>query len=82
MFKRSLASLAAVAVVSGAVVAPANAVTVTVNNDMCTFNFTDEEAGLLRLHKTVMRNKTNAANIKMSIVEPQLSALRAANREG
>lgn len=77
MFKRSLASLAAVAVVSGAVVAPANAVTVTVNNDMCTFNFTDEEAGLLRLHKTVMRNKTNAANIKMSIVEPQLSALRA-----
>ncbi|MHC9946939.1 hypothetical protein ACQX17_01995 [Corynebacterium diphtheriae] len=77
MFKRSLASLAAVAVVSGAVVAPANAVTVTVNNDMCTFNFTDEEAGLLMLHKTVMRNKTNAANIKMSIVEPQLSALRA-----
>ncbi|OWN60102.1 hypothetical protein [Corynebacterium diphtheriae] len=77
MFKRSLASLAAVAVVSGAVVAPANAVTVTVNNDMCTFNFTDEEAGLLRLHKTVMHNKTNAANIKMSIVEPQLSALRA-----
>ncbi|MFA1460606.1 hypothetical protein ACDL36_03695 [Corynebacterium diphtheriae] len=77
MFKRSLASLAAVAVVSGAVVAPANAVTVTVNNDMCTFNFTDEEAGLLRLYKTVMHNKTNAANIKMSIVEPQLSALRA-----
>ncbi|RKW89448.1 hypothetical protein D9B38_09865, partial [Corynebacterium diphtheriae] len=76
MFKRSLASLAAVAVVSGAVVAPANAVTVTVNNDMCTFNLTDEEAGLLSLGKTIMRNKTDAANIKTSIVEPQLSALR------
>ncbi|CAB0710670.1 hypothetical protein FRC0026_01958 [Corynebacterium diphtheriae] len=76
MFKRSLASLAAVAVVSGAVVAPANAVTVTVNNDMCTFNLTDEEARLLSLGKTVMRNKTDAAIIKTSLVEPQLSALR------
>lgn len=47
MFKRSLASFAAVAVASGAVVAPANAVTVTVNDDTtCTIELTDEEAKL------------------------------------
>lgn len=76
MFKRSLASLAVVAVASGAVVAPANAITVTVNKDMCTFNLTDEEAGLLSLDKTIMHNKTKAADLKTTIVEPQLSVLR------
>ncbi len=80
MFKRSLASVAAVAVVSGAVVAPANAINVTVNDDMCTFNLTDEEAGLLRLQQTVI-HKTKAANIKTSIVEPQLPTLRAQIKE-
>lgn len=39
MFKRSLASVAAVAIASGAVVAPANAVTVKVSYDgSCTFS--------------------------------------------
>lgn len=64
MFKRSLASLAAVAVVSGAVVAPANAVTVTVNNDMCTFNLTDEEANFIGLTSPVTRSKDEATFLK------------------
>ncbi|WP_374064598.1 hypothetical protein ABMV07_10585 [Corynebacterium belfantii] len=58
MFKRSLASLAVVAVASGAVVAPANALTVTVNEDMtCTIKQTDEEASYTNLAPTVNVNK-------------------------
>ncbi|MGQ7161692.1 hypothetical protein ACQZET_11370 [Corynebacterium diphtheriae] len=51
MFKRSLVHVAAVAVVSGAVVAPANAMTLTVNNDdmTCTINLTVKEATVLGL---------------------------------
>ncbi|CAB0737978.1 hypothetical protein ACQXX2_03970 [Corynebacterium diphtheriae] len=77
MFKRSLASLAAVAVVSGAVVAPANAMTTTVNGDMCTITPTDEEARLTGLTQTKTLNidKGRAANIKDTIAEPQLRAL-------
>ncbi|OFI55235.1 hypothetical protein BKD84_10595 [Corynebacterium diphtheriae] len=78
MFKRSLASLAAVAVVSGAVVAPANAVTVTVNNDMCTFNLTDEEANFIGLNSPVTRSKDEATFLKTQYYgEKQLSALEA-----
>ncbi|MHC9553535.1 hypothetical protein ACQQ63_09260 [Corynebacterium diphtheriae] len=78
MFKRSLASLAAVAVVSSAVVAPANAVTVTVNNDMCTFNLTDEEANFIRLTSPVKRSKDEATFLKTQYYgEKQLSALEA-----
>ncbi|CAB0857244.1 hypothetical protein FRC0294_01864 [Corynebacterium diphtheriae] len=77
MFKRSLASLAAVAVASGAVVAPANAVTVTVNEDMtCNIQPTAEETRLTRLKQTTNLDKRNAANIKENIVKGQLTALR------
>ncbi|MHD0006902.1 hypothetical protein ACQX2R_11535, partial [Corynebacterium diphtheriae] len=76
MFKRSLASVAAVAIASGAVVAPANAVTVTVNNDMtCTFSLTKEEANLTGVQQTVTHSQEKAAHIKTTLVENQLSAL-------
>ncbi|QVI98820.1 hypothetical protein KFR76_01020 [Corynebacterium diphtheriae] len=77
MFKRSLASLAVVAVASGAVVAPANAVTVTVNTDMtCTITPTAEETRLINLEQRTNLDKKDAANIKESIVKGQLSTLR------
>lgn len=55
MFKRSLAPVAAVAVVSGAVVAPANAITVKFNNDnmTCTIEQNDEEANLTKVKEDV-----------------------------
>ncbi|MHC9806131.1 hypothetical protein ACQX0S_06780 [Corynebacterium diphtheriae] len=77
MFKRSLASLAAVAVVSGAVVAPANAVTVTVNDGMCTISLTTEEANFIRLTSPLTLSKERAAFFKTQYGEPQLPALRA-----
>lgn len=79
MFKRSLASVAAVAIASGAVVAPANAVTVTVNKDdmECTFNFTNEEVRLTHSHPTPKFPKEEAATIRAKTVEPQLLELRA-----
>ncbi len=77
MFKRSLASLAVVAVASGAVVAPANAITVTVNKDMCTIEQNDEEAKLTKLKKTLTSSQAQAALTKASVVEPQLPVLRA-----
>ncbi|RKW93948.1 hypothetical protein [Corynebacterium diphtheriae] len=79
MFKRSLASLAVVAVASGAVVAPANAITVTVNDDMCTITPTAEEARLTNLTqgKTLNLKKENAATIKKTVVDGQLPALKA-----
>ncbi|MFA1476616.1 hypothetical protein [Corynebacterium diphtheriae] len=78
MFKRSLASLAVVAVASGAVVAPANAITVTVNKDMtCTIQLTAEETELTGLARNITSNKNSAAITKGSIVEGQLSTLRA-----
>lgn len=76
MFKRSLASLAAVAVASGAVVAPANAMTATVNGDMCTITPTPEETKLTNLTQARMLNKDKAANYRDTIAEPQLLALR------
>lgn len=77
MFKRSLASLAAVAVVSGAVVAPANAVTVTVNDGMCTIKLTAEETKLTGLDRNITADKVKAANVKEHNLESQLSTLRA-----
>lgn len=77
MFKRSLASLAVVAVASGAVVAPANAMTVTVNNDMCTFRLTAEEANFTGLTSLVSISKDKATLLKANYGEQQLSALRA-----
>lgn len=51
MFKRSLASVAAVAVVSGAIVAPANAMTLKVDDDVtCTINLNVKEADILHLN--------------------------------
>ncbi|CAB0710719.1 hypothetical protein FRC0456_01952 [Corynebacterium diphtheriae] len=78
MFKRSLASLAAVAIASGAVVAPANAVTVKVNDDKnCTINLTAEEAKLTHADQTVTIDKERAANLKAALVKNQLSVLGA-----
>lgn len=78
MFKRSLASVAAVAIASGAVIAPANAMTVKVNDDMtCTINLTVEEAKLTNLAQTITRSKEEAAHIKTDYVKNQLSALDA-----
>ncbi|MHC9940741.1 hypothetical protein ACQX2H_04760 [Corynebacterium diphtheriae] len=75
MFKRSLASLAAVAVVSGVVVAPANAMTLTVNdNDTCTINLNDEEADILKLSARTI-SKAQIPTLKM--YTNGLSALRA-----
>ncbi|OIR96857.1 hypothetical protein, partial [Corynebacterium diphtheriae] len=73
MFKRSLASVAAVAIASGAVVAPANAMTAKANNDgSCTFKLTDEEARLTGLHPSPKFKKGEAASNKMNSVEPRL----------
>ncbi|CAB0522316.1 hypothetical protein CIP101434_02204 [Corynebacterium diphtheriae] len=77
MFKRSLASLTAVAIASGAVVAPANAMTAKANNDgSCTFKLTDEEARLTGLHSSPKFEKGEAASNKMNSVEPRLVDLR------
>ncbi|CAB0759812.1 hypothetical protein FRC0135_01941 [Corynebacterium diphtheriae] len=65
MFKRSLAPLAALAVVSSAVVAPANAMNLTVNDDnTCTINSTIEEAGFLSLAPTVTFPKSQIPILK------------------
>ncbi|EGT5591979.1 hypothetical protein [Corynebacterium striatum] len=78
MLKRSLASFAAVAVASGAVVAPANAMTSTVNDDKtCTINLTAEEASLTKLARTATLTKERAAHIKETTVDKPLSALGA-----
>ncbi|PIS67552.1 hypothetical protein AZH46_01885 [Corynebacterium striatum] len=78
MLKRSLASFAAVAVASGAVVAPANAVTVTVNDDTtCTIKVTEEEANLAGLTPPENLSKERAAHIKADYIERPLSALGA-----
>ncbi|MFA1532323.1 hypothetical protein ACDL65_09845 [Corynebacterium belfantii] len=78
MFKRLLASLAVVAVASGAVVAPANALTVTVNTDMtCTIQLTAEEARLISLVSPVTLSKEKATQLKANYGEQQLSALKA-----
>ncbi|MHD0135706.1 collagen-like triple helix repeat-containing protein [Corynebacterium diphtheriae] len=76
MFKRSLASVAAVAIASGAVVAPANAVAVKVNDDMyCTFSFTAEEAKLTNL-KSKKYSKGQITYLKSAVAGSQPSALR------
>lgn len=76
MFKRSLASVAAVAIASGAVVAPANAMTAKVNNDgSCTFNLTDEEVRLTRSHQTPKFTQEEAASVKANSVEENLLEL-------
>ena len=78
MFKRSLASFAAVAVASGAVVAPANAMTVTVNDDTtCTIELTDEEAKLTGSKPSANLNKEEAAHLKATLLDKQLPALGA-----
>ncbi|MBG9372509.1 hypothetical protein [Corynebacterium diphtheriae] len=79
MFKRSLASVAAVAIASGAVVAPANAVAVRPhnNNKTCTLSFTAEEAKLIRLASSVTLSKEQATQIKSQYGEQQLPALEA-----
>ncbi|MBG9317194.1 hypothetical protein [Corynebacterium diphtheriae] len=76
MFKRSLASLTAVAIASGAVVAPANAMTMKVNNGICTFDLTDEEAKLVLLHPKAQFTKKEATASKVN-VEKQLLEIRA-----
>ena len=69
MFKRSLASFAAVAVASGAVVAPANAMTLTVNDDKtCTIKVTEEEAGLIGLTPPAKIDKDYAAHLKATLL--------------
>ncbi|HAT1250526.1 hypothetical protein ACWWUQ_10280 [Corynebacterium striatum] len=78
MFKRSLASFAAVAVASGAVVAPANAMTLTVNDDKtCTIKVTEEEAGLIGLTPPAKIDKDYAAHLKATLLDKQLPALGA-----
>ncbi|HAT6481744.1 TPA: hypothetical protein NBR61_001491 [Corynebacterium striatum] len=78
MFKRSLASFAAVAVASGAVVAPANAMTLTVNDDTtCTIKVTEEEAGLIGLTPPANLSKEKAAHLKATLLDNQLPALGA-----
>ncbi|CAB0567400.1 hypothetical protein CIP107512_01922 [Corynebacterium diphtheriae] len=80
MFKRSLASVAAVAIASGAVVAPANAVAVRPhnnnNNKTCTFSFAAEEAKLIPL-KSGNYPQEKITNLKSTLVGPQLPTLRA-----
>ncbi|CAB0660685.1 hypothetical protein CIP107561_01840 [Corynebacterium diphtheriae] len=79
MFKRSLASLAAVTLVSGAVVAPANAMTLTVNNnETCTIKSTVEEAGFVGLDPEVTFPKSKIPILKMHT--QGLPALRAKKR--
>ena len=78
MFKRSLASFSAVAVASGAVVAPANAMTVTVNDDTtCTILLTDEEAKLTGSKPPANLSKEKAAHLKATLLDKQLPALGA-----
>ncbi|CAB0914587.1 hypothetical protein FRC0418_01889 [Corynebacterium diphtheriae] len=78
MFKRSLASVAAVAIASGAVVAPANAMTVRVSyDDSCSFFLTAEEARLTDFHPTPKLTKDEAAQIKANNVEKKLLDLHA-----
>ncbi|HCD4227538.1 TPA: hypothetical protein NBQ01_000755 [Corynebacterium striatum] len=78
MFKRSLASFAAVAVASGAVVAPANAMTVTVNDDTsCTIELTDEEAKLTGSKPPANLSKEKAVHLKATLLDKQLPALGA-----
>ncbi|MHC9549447.1 hypothetical protein ACQQ67_11375 [Corynebacterium diphtheriae] len=78
MFKRSLASVAAVAIASGVIVAPANALTVKVSYDgSCTFFLTAEEASYTSLTQTVTLKKEKAADLKATLVKNQLSALEA-----
>lgn len=78
MLKRSLASFAAVAVASGAVVAPANAMTLTVNDDKtCTIKVTEEEAGLIGLTPPAKIDKDYAAHLKATLLDKQLPALSA-----
>ncbi|CAB0663051.1 hypothetical protein D9B98_10150 [Corynebacterium diphtheriae] len=83
MFKRSLASLAAVAVVSGVVVAPANAMSAKFNNNnmTCTISFTTEEANFIRLTSPATLSKQQATFFKTQYGETQLSALRAKIKE-
>ncbi|CAB0824691.1 hypothetical protein FRC0276_01820 [Corynebacterium diphtheriae] len=76
MFKRSLASVAAVAIASGAVVAPANAMTMKVNNGICTFDLTDEEAKSVLLHPKAQFTKEEATASKVN-VEKKLLEIRA-----
>ncbi|MHC9622856.1 hypothetical protein ACQXZN_08110 [Corynebacterium diphtheriae] len=76
MFKRSLASVAAVAIASGAVVAPANAMTMKVNNGICTFDLTDEEAKSVLLHPKAQFTKKEATASKVN-VEKKLLEIRA-----
>ncbi|CAB0569505.1 hypothetical protein AY547_09615 [Corynebacterium diphtheriae bv. gravis] len=68
MFKRSLASLAAVAVAvaSGAVVAPANAITVKFNNKnmTCTIEQNDKEVQLTSVARTVTLKKGGVLILK------------------
>ncbi|CAB0620269.1 hypothetical protein CIP107557_02111 [Corynebacterium diphtheriae] len=75
MFKRSLASVAAVAIASGAVVAPANAMTMNVNDGICTFNLTADEAELIHLHDAPEFSKEEATEIKKGTVEKNLLEL-------
>ncbi|CAB0917093.1 hypothetical protein FRC0425_02057 [Corynebacterium diphtheriae] len=78
MFKRSLASVAAVAIASGAVVAPANAMTVRVSyDDSCSFFLTAEETKLTGLASSVTLPKEQATQLKSQYGEQQLSALEA-----
>ncbi|MHC9753279.1 hypothetical protein ACQXYV_10850 [Corynebacterium diphtheriae] len=77
MFKRSLASVAAVAIASGAVVAPANAMTMKVNDGICTFNLTADEAELIHLHDAPEFDKDEAAGIKANTVEKNLLEIHA-----
>ncbi|OWO27835.1 hypothetical protein AY536_10895, partial [Corynebacterium diphtheriae bv. mitis] len=76
MFKRSLASVAAVAIASGAVVAPANAVAVRVHDDKtCTLSLTAEETKLTSLHSGKYPQE-KITTLKSTIVGSQPSALR------
>ncbi|CAB0526073.1 hypothetical protein CIP107539_02201 [Corynebacterium diphtheriae] len=64
MFKRSLASVAAVAVVSGAIVAPANAMTLKVDDDVtCTINLNVKEADILHLNHPATKIRKDQIHI-------------------
>lgn len=77
MFKRSLASLAAVAVASGVIVAPANAVTVEVNNSTmtCTIRLTNKESKLIGLERTLKPTQAQAAHLKENYGERRTTAV-------
>nr|CAB0762901.1 hypothetical protein FRC0137_02162 [Corynebacterium diphtheriae]CAB0873252.1 hypothetical protein FRC0375_02156 [Corynebacterium diphtheriae] len=78
MFKRSLASVAAVAIASGAVVAPANAMTAKFNKDdmSCIVYLTPEEVKSSGLHASPKFEKGEAATNKANSIEPRLLNLR------